>query len=217
MQKMLTDLIANHDRRQAGMAIMAQNILAPIRYVSNPTHLELIEICRQSLILEGNRPDLIRREYPIKIGDRTYVADLVVLNPESKYPSVVVECGKLSDPVKIQVLSSIFQRFIWVPYMKIAKVPDPSIFIDAVSELMKHHRKAAIVIEEAMLLLKKQEIDVERKIKRLEKLKSSLEATGMVIINDELLEQAIDKAGVIVQPVVPLVSSQNTPEPSSPN
>lgn len=80
-----------------------------------PTHGELINLCKELLILEGYDPLRIHLEYPIHILDKKYVADIVVLNEKNRV-DIIVECGKLTDPMKIQVFNTMFNRFIWIPF-----------------------------------------------------------------------------------------------------
>lgn len=106
-----------------------------------PSHSELIDICKQLLILEGADPIRIRLEYPLMIADKKYIADIVVVDENNKVHTIV-ECGNLSDPLKIQLFSTLFPRFIWVPFTLIPNIKGIHDFKNQMAEMIEASRKA---------------------------------------------------------------------------
>lgn len=113
------------------------------------SHDEVIAICKELLIMEGANPENIEREYPIVVANKRYLADLVVLDDKDQV-QIVVECGNLSDPLKIQLFSTLYPRFIWIPYTFVPNVALMNSYRKRLAEILTECKAASDMIKKAV-------------------------------------------------------------------
>lgn len=77
-------------------------------------HNELADMIEEMLWLT-DKLDPIEREVPLPEFQGKWRADIVGYKDGQIH--TVVEIGKLSDPSKIQALSMMYPRFLWIPYV----------------------------------------------------------------------------------------------------
>lgn len=165
------------------------------------SHQEVILICKELLLLEGTNSDNIRKEYPVVIANKQYKADIAVLDDNGNVHTIV-ECGNLSDPLKIQLFNALYPRFIWVPYTLVPNLALMKSFKHRISEILEDCRLASQMITTVVH-------DVASK-----QWKQEMEGLSLAEILADLneLEEASN-----VESVIPLPSSQSNCAPSSPN
>jgi len=113
------------------------------------SHDELIRTCTDLLILEGADPKKIRLEYAITIANKKYVADIVVLD-EKEQIHTIIECGNLSDPVKIQLFDRLYPRFIWIPFTLVPNMEIIKSYREQVGSILKECKEATHLLADVV-------------------------------------------------------------------